>query len=463
MKKIFFYFVILILLESLIYGLAPVVPGGMQSAHRYFIYRLVVENSSTLHRAYTERGVFDALKQLKFYGEIGVSDYHAVDSEVNSLYCLFTFSSGRIVVDAVETRGYYLVNLTLMLDNFTLLCPQSSKPVESVLAGMAGWDSISRTPTGDLYHARRLALSRLIRVNPTDNNATDAATGEPLGEWLVWLSPGDMAANATLLLVGRIADIAYTPPGAARSYGLANLVLLNTSWTAGRGYTVNGTYVDRARTVAAYAVVSVAAGQRYVNLSDPGIVDMARRFAASSRCLSFTDYGNGSYGVSERCVGPTYRAVAGHKPWRLGVERTGLLCSRGGCVEGLLYYVEYGGKWFLHPPLDPYMLVYDRVTGILLEQGYSAVPYYMGHSIDEFQGYAVSLLSDYFALGDGLHLRLVFANKKPVGLVLEETNMHIGEEVIRGRSQAPWDAYALYVMAALVVAAAVLVAVVRRK
>jgi len=451
------FLLVFIVLSTLVSAI--IVSGGNTPVGRHFVYKFVVEKGTGLQRAadskYLEENIWRSQRE-KFYGEIGVADYHNVSSTYNSMMCYYSFSRGRLEVDVIDVSPRrYLVNITLLFDNFTLLCPPSSKPLEELFLPLARWNKTRREGVGDMYRTRRFALSRIVEVDPRDNNVVDPETGEELGEWLVWLSPGDMEANATVLLVGRIGDIAYTPPGARGVYGLANLVLLNSSWTAPKGYVVAGAHVDKARTVVARVVTATAAVQRYVNLSDPALVGMARRLASSSRCLSFVDYGNGSYGIVERCLGPVYRSVAGHKPWRLGLEPTGLLCRDTGCIEASLYYVDYGGKWFLHPPFDPYVLVYDRATGVLLEQGLSGDTYFFGHRIGDFQGYAVSLVSDYFLVKGRLHLRLVYGNGEPVGLLLADTDAYLGSRVIRGRGGVA-GAYLAFILGAGLLAAVAL-------
>ena len=352
--------------------------------------------------------------------------------------CGVFWSSDRISIQVtVETMSgsAYTVNYSVVFSNFSAIGLEKTCKMLPELIGPP-----SEIKDGYLVWRRdSLTLSKKIIVNVSNWNAVDADSGRSLGEWLFWLSPFDLSANYTLILAGINRDVAaYLTPNLSGCVGY--VLYLNASNTASKDYVVSGAKIEKARTLVAYSYPLLYVYQKVLR---GGRVSEEFKSALRRFGCSVVQHPNSTVEVSCEAFLRGASQVERWKAWKVVP-----ISMR---VDPNLYQtlaaIKYGDLYLAMFPIDFYVFVYDRQTGLLLEASHDP-------SAESWWGYAI-LPSAYLSFGN-YTLSFTVLN----GLInakLVETNIPLQTPSLGSPGRAEADpAYALLAaLATLAIAVAI--------
>lgn len=268
--------------------------------------------------------------------------------------CTLSFGSFEIIVERLGE----CVNLSYVFRNFTLVCHEKVAEHFNWLTHSAppptreGWQLI--------WISETLTLNRFLTLNPVTGEVRDAETGEALGEWIYQLRERELEKNSTVVLA------ALQQFRVEGFDGVATIVYVNFSQTAGRDYVLNN---GRVRVSATRTAVGTSLYSRaYVGIvynPPPDFVEQAKQaMLPGSRLL---DFGNGTYAFVCSYIYDTYEEVKEFKPWKLEKVRYNYSYAGSPPWDVISGVVWYGNASYVVILLLPLTLVYDRATGILLE------------------------------------------------------------------------------------------------
>jgi len=278
--------------------------------------------------------------------------------EVSSSPCGVLCSSDRayiqIIVESADSSAY-VVNYTVIFSNFTAIgigkfCEAFAEllgPPTKIKDGYLVWLMDS------------LALSKRIIVDASSWNAVDADSGRPVGEWLFWLSPFDLSANYTLILAG----INWAVPAGLTlnlSGFVGYLLYLNASNMAPEDYVVGGAKIERARTLAAYSYPLLYSYEKVLKggrVSEE-FVSWLRRYGCS-----VVQHPNSTIEVLCETFLKAAARVEQRKAWKVVPIPMWIDPNHYRTFAA----IRYGDLYLATFPLDSYVFVYDRQTGLLLE------------------------------------------------------------------------------------------------
>jgi hypothetical protein len=328
----------------------------------------------------------------------------------------------------VEADGY-AANVTLILYNLTVAYGKEYRDVFEALTGLKP----SGTFEGYTYSVAKTAtFTKIYRLD---------STGAPApGEWLFWLRPEELKLNATVVLA-HVLPIPGTRDQLEFN-GTANVVYVNMSQISRESYEVNGgaVVVDRSRT----AVGSSRYSLRYASIFKLKGLDIEQLKRMVPEPFRFVDFGNGTYAIVCSYIYDAYELVKNVKPWGLTRIKRALVHEGeevGAEIEGV---VELAGARYLVGPLEPVTLVYDRVTGVLLESslGDPGLPAF----ITTF-GILPPPLTNFFSL-DTVWSVLGEGETPLLTLRLVESSLHRGEDRLGGPGRVDVTAHAATLLAA---------------
>lgn len=271
--------------------------------------------------------------------------------------CFLGFDSLEVVVEKFDARA----NISYVFANFTLACRRRSVEYFEWLTRWA--DEPVEIGEYVFWLSKTFTRPVTVTVDPVTGDVRDAETGAPLGEWIFQLRRWELGLNSTVVLAGWLP---IEGEGREGIDGIATIVYVNFSQSAGRDYVLNDgkVVVGSVRTAVGTSLYSRSYAVFSYGLP-PGITveEFKRLLPPGSR---FVDFGNGTYAVVSSYIYDTYEVVKGFKPWTLKtVRREQSYAGLPPLVE-VVGLVEYGAVYEVTPMLSM-TLVYDRVTGVLLE------------------------------------------------------------------------------------------------
>jgi hypothetical protein len=340
----------------------------------------------------------------------------------------------------VETDGR-TASVTLALYNFAAAYREEYRGVfEGLLPGLEA----SGTFEGYAYSAARAtAFTKVFQLDPAG----------AAGEWLFWLRPEELKLNATVILA-HVLPIPYALEQLEFN-GTANVVYVNMSQVGGVSYELNGgaVVVDRSRT----AVGSSRYSNRYASVFKLKGLDVEQVKRMVPEPFRFVDFGNGTYAIVCSYVYDAYERVKDAKPWKLTKVRRALVHEGEEVSADIEGVIELAGARYIVSSLEPVTLVYDRVTGVLLESspGTPALPAFLTTF-----GVLPPPLTNFFGF-DTVWSVLREGEAPLLSLKLVESSLHEGEERLGGPGSVDTTAHAAALLAAATLLAAA--AGVRRK
>lgn len=350
-----------------------------------------------------------------------------------SCFCFLGFDSLEVVVEKFDTR----VNLSYVFRNFALACRREHASHFDWLTRLAP----VRVERGEYVLWLSAVFTKLttLLLDPETGEVRDAETGTPLGEWIYQLRRGELGRNSTVVLA------AYQPlliEGREGIGGVATIVYVNFSQTAGWDYVLNDgrVKVSAARTAVGTSRYSNKYASILHGLPPEVTVEQFKRLLPPH--FQFVDFSNGTYAVVCSYIYDSYEEVKKFKPWTLEKVHRTLRYEGLSPVVEVVGVVSYGGSTYEVFPLLPVTLVYDRVTGVLLEAipGLPEIPWlHLDH--------LPSPLPNYF----GASLWSVLS-EQPLALRLVESSLHKEEVKLGGIGKVDSTAQAVAVaLAALIV------------
>jgi len=352
--------------------------------------------------------------------------------EMPSGQCGIYCSADRIrILVAVTGMSYggYVINYTVIFSNFSAVGLERSCGVLAELIGPP-----SEVKDGNLVWRRdSLTLFKIIVVDVSSWTAIDVDSGKFLGEWLFWLSPFDLSVNYTLILAGINWDV---PAGLTPNLsGIVGYVLyLNASNTAPKDYVVGGAKIEKARTLAAYSYPLLYVYQKVLKGGR-----VSEEFKSSLRRYGCSVVQHPNSTVEVLCE--TFLKAAA----RVGQWKAWKVVPISMWVDPSYYQtlaaVKYGDLYLAMFPIDFYVFVYDRQTGLLLEASHDP-------SIESWWGYAI-IPSAYLTFGN--YTLSFTALNGLINITLVETNvpLHTPSLGSAGKVEADFAYALLAVLAAL--------------
>ena len=304
--------------------------------------------------------------------------------------------------------------------------------------------------------------SREFLVSTETNEVIDAETGLKLGEWIFWLSPLDLSRKYTLILAAREG----LPPYFERNVSLntASLALVNLSMTAPWSYKVGDEVIPAARTVMGFTFIEPLAlgGLKIygtnVNAIRAGVEVLSRKLAKWIRSGAFIPFmlRNGTFVLENRLLKQIYKEVEDFKPWKLKWRHVPSLCRGGVCERRTEIMVEYDGVNYSIAPAT-ITLVYDKVTGLLLEYRCDKGPLGFPYLDVGCFGFALPApFADYLPINSTAHLtlshpsrpiKLILVNVKGVNLsvsTMTEENLNVYQRLL------PYAMLSMFILAFVV-------------
>lgn len=346
--------------------------------------------------------------------------------------CYLGFDSLEVVVEGSATRA----NLSYVFRNFTLACRRmcvdhfewlirwAPKPVEK--GEYVFWLS-------DVF-TRPLTVT----LNPLTGEVRDAETGAPLGEWVFQLRRWELERNSTVVLA---AYQSTSIEGREGIEGVATVVYVNFTQSAGKDYALNNgrVTVSSVRTVVGTSLYS----NRYASILyglPQGVTEEQFKQLLLPH-FQLVDFSNGTYAIVCNYIYDTYEAVKEYKPWTLEKVRRELKYGGLPTVVEVAGLVRYCGSFYEVLPLLSVALVYDRVTGVLLEAvpGLPEMPWiHLNH--------LPSPLPNYFGAS---HWSVL--SEQPLAVRLVESSLHKEEVKLGGVGRVDSTAQAVAVASAALI------------
>lgn len=351
------------------------------------------------------------------------------DPERKFTFCFFGFHSLEIVIEKLNTR----VNISYIFWNFSFVCYGEG--------GEYFWWLVNRAPQPVrreeylFWLSNIFVFTRSLTVDPVTGDVRDVETGEPLGEWVYQLRQWELGRNSTVVLA------TCRPLPTDGFNGHATIVYVNFSLTAGKDYVLNNgkVIVSTVRTTVGTSLYSNRYATIIYGLPTGFTVDQAKRLTPPG--FRFADFGNGTYALMCDHIYDTYEKVKELKPWILERERREHRYDKAPPWVDIIGVVRYGGASYRVTPLFSVTLVYDRVTGVLLEAvpGLPEVPWlHLDHLPPP--------LPNYF----GASIWRVIS-EKPLALRLVESSLHEPEAKLGGVGRVDVTAHAAIVAAAALI------------
>lgn len=272
--------------------------------------------------------------------------------------CFLGFDSLEIVIEKFDTR----VNLSYAFKNFSLVCREGHVEHFEWLTSKAS----EPMKKGELFFwlSDAFMFTKLLTVDPVTGDVRDAATGAPLGEWIYQLRQWELKQNSTVVLA---AHQSIPIEGYEGINGIATIVYVNFSRAMDRDYVLNDgrVTVSAARTVVGTSLYSNRYATVFHSLPSGFTVEQVKRMMPPG--FRFVDFDNGTYAFMCSYIYDSYDIVKEFKPWILEKVRHEYRYEGAPPWEEITGIVRYDDNAYVVTPLLSVTLVYDRVTGVLLE------------------------------------------------------------------------------------------------